>query len=184
MSRTTSFTSRTSAWEDLPAAVCKELHRQGRGARGGSHHLLDLLRGVRAVFQRVERELAVAADGEQDVVEVMGDAPGEAADGLELVGLSQLGLQPRPMLLRQMAVGDVDGHADRALGDALLVDEAPASGLHPTLDAVRPAEPVLDIEVGPLLEGDRHRLVDTGAVLRVNPVEECLVGGLDLGRNT
>ena len=112
------------------------------------------------------------------------DAPGQASDGLELVGLSQLALQLRSMLLCQMAIGDVDGHADRAFGDPLLVDEAPASRLHPTLDAVRPTEPVLDDEVGPFREGGSHRLVDTGAVLRVNPVEECLVRRLELGRDT
>ena len=54
----------------------------------------------------LEREGGVAADRGQHVVEVVGHAAGKTPDRLELLALAEL-------LLEQLALGDVLGHADR-----------------------------------------------------------------------
>ena len=52
-------------------------------------------------------ELDAADDGVQDVVEVVGDPSGQGAQGLQLLGLAQLGLQATALLLGAEALGDV-----------------------------------------------------------------------------
>ena len=91
--------------QHLPAAEGEQLPRQRGGPRGG---LLDLL-GVAAqprVGVAADQKLAVAGDRGQQVVEVVRDAAGEAADRLHLLRLAQLYLQL--VLSRQVADdGDV-----------------------------------------------------------------------------
>ena len=67
------------------------------------------------VAEPVEGELAVAADRGQQVVEVVGDAAGELADGLHLLRLAQLALEAQRALLGLPARRDVLEHGDREL---------------------------------------------------------------------
>jgi hypothetical protein len=59
-----------------------------------------------------ERELGVAHDRGQDVVEVVCDAAGHRADGLHLVRVPQVRLELGLLALRALAVGDVGHGAD------------------------------------------------------------------------
>ncbi len=52
-----------------------------------------------------QRQLCIAEDGAQDIVEVMGNPPGEGTDGLQLLDLSQLRFQVQ-------ALGEVTCHDD------------------------------------------------------------------------
>ena len=63
-----------------------------------------------------QRHLRIALDRLQHVVEIMGHSPGEPADGLHLVRLHQLRLQPLLLLLDPLAFGDVTpGHMEHVL---------------------------------------------------------------------
>ena len=83
----------------LLAAEGQELPGQARRALRRLDHLLEAgPRGVALVDLRAH-QLAVAQDHAQDVVEVVGDASGQAADALELLGLAQHLLRLRLPLL-------------------------------------------------------------------------------------
>src|SRR6185503_12197567 len=79
--------------EDLLAAEGEQLPGEGGGAVPGLEDLGDLAAGGVAVVEAGDHELGVADDDEQEVVEVVGDAAGEAADGLHLLGLAELLLE-------------------------------------------------------------------------------------------
>jgi hypothetical protein len=87
-------------------------------ARPGGRCRAGLLHGQRDVAQ----------DRDEDVVEVVRDAPGEDADRLELLRLQQLLLDP-------LLVGDVAEHDDHALERAVL----PSYGGRARRDASHPA---------------------------------------------
>ena len=101
--------------QDLLAAEGQELMRELGGALGGALDDLDLppdrvLRG-----QRVEHEIAAAADGGQQVVEVVGHAGREPPDALHLLGLTEL-------IFQVAALRDVAGHAQSGDRVAVLQD--------------------------------------------------------------
>ena len=68
----------------------------------------------RSPWARRLRELAVAQDRAQDVVEVVRDAAREVADSLHLLGLAQLHLEAQLLLLGAHLVGNVLHEADHA----------------------------------------------------------------------
>jgi hypothetical protein len=78
--------------EHLAAAEGQKLLSQAGGPLGGVADAGHVL-GQVGPGRLVEGEVREADDRGQDVVEVVGDAAGEAADRLELAGLEQLGLQ-------------------------------------------------------------------------------------------
>ena len=139
--------------EDLPAAEREQLAGDLDRPVGGRQHLVHVAPDRVAVGQRGTGELGVAADGGQEVVEVVGHAAREQADRLEPLGLDEVGVE---VALRRH-VADIqhgsrehalDGH-DRAPGQQRL-EFAP----------VGPAEPDLDALAGALLlpvEEPRHR---------------------------
>ena len=89
--------------QHLPAAEREQLARERGGAVGGAADLLEVAAQQRvAVAGAGEREVGVAADRGEQVVEVVRDAAGELADGLHLLRLPELVLEPVPR-------GDVGG---------------------------------------------------------------------------
>src|SRR6266852_6217817 len=122
--------------QDLLAAEGQELMRELGGALGGVLDDLDLppdrvLRG-----QRVEHEIAAAADGGQQVVEVVGDAGREPPDALHLLGLTEL-------IFQVAALRDVAGHSQS--GDRLAVPQD-AGHVHLEQDARAILLDELDLE--------------------------------------
>ena len=89
----------TAEREQLPREVARSLHRVQDGV------------DVRVGFlgKLLAKELGIAADDGQDVVEVVSDPAGEASDRLHLLGLAHL-------LLELLPAGDVLDHRDRQAG--------------------------------------------------------------------
>ena len=90
--------------QHLAAAEREQLPRERRGARGG---LADLVRvaAEALVVEALDQELAVAGDGRQQVVEVVGDATRQPPDRLHLLRLPQL-------LLEGPLVGEIANDRD------------------------------------------------------------------------
>ena len=87
--------------EHLPTAEGEELPGERRGARRRLADLHDVVAPRVRGSDRVEQELDVAADGGEQVVEVVRDAAGELADGLHLLRLAELRLQLGAMRTRR-----------------------------------------------------------------------------------
>ena len=86
-------------------------------ARCRSRRLLDVLELLVPRVARVEPQIEqrrVALDAHEDVVEVVGDAAGQRADGLHLLRLLQLPLELLALRLGALALGDVPDHAAKA----------------------------------------------------------------------
>ena len=98
----------------LAAAEGQQLLRQRRRAIGGAAHFDrgGVQRGVRRRF--LDQLVAVAEQHGDQVVEVVRDAGGEAADGLHLLRLAQLGLEPIALAEVARDRGDAD---DLAVAD-------------------------------------------------------------------
>ncbi len=82
------------------------------GAEAGLVDAVDELDGGLVGGEIEARELHVAEDGGEDVVEIVGDPAGEGADGLEFLRLAQLFLEAGAFQLVAFAGGDVGGDAD------------------------------------------------------------------------
>ena len=88
----------------LVASESEQLAGQRRGPFRGLGDL-PRRRRMRRVGGKVRaHQLAVAGDHGQQVVEVVGDAAGEPAEGLELLRLMELRLEPGPLLLHALAI--------------------------------------------------------------------------------
>ena len=113
-----------------------------REVRGPARRLLDLTqvlhdRGFRRQAQ--PGQVGVAEHRHQDVVEVVGDAAGEHAEALELLGVQDLLLEAPPLVLGDFALGDIldcPEHPDRAPVGA---EFKPAEPVNPPLGAVADA---------------------------------------------
>ena len=112
-SRTLSPISRVSMWlvsdehrvqidrpdgEHLLAAEGQELAGQVAAAAGRLLNLAQVAPRRAGVGRLGQEHVGVALDHHEDVVEVVGHAAGQVADGFELLGLPQLGLQPPAVL--------------------------------------------------------------------------------------
>ena len=93
----------------LPSAEGQDLPNQLGGPRPALRDRLEVLEHGVVVADVHLRQLGVAADRRQDVVEVVRDAPGQRADGLHLLGLAQLLLHGVPIGLRQQGRDEVAG---------------------------------------------------------------------------
>ena len=101
------LTSRSLRLQHLLAAEGEELAGEQRAALPG---LLDLLRVpplVLAGARSSRSSSAVEGDRRQQVVEGMGDAPGQPADRLQPLGVAQALLAVPQLLLGGLALGDV-----------------------------------------------------------------------------
>ena len=102
-------------FEKLFAAESQELAGERGGAVGG------LLNGFGFGMQRmaegelVEHDFGIAADDHEEIVEVVGDAAGEAADGFHFLGLAEL-------VFEHAALGDVFGDGFENVGGLVAGD--------------------------------------------------------------
>ena len=111
----------------------QELLREGGGALTSAPNLFEL---DACVLGRVrEQDVRVAIDHREQVVEVVRDAPGELAYGLEMARHRQLGFQSLARGLHRPALGDV---AARGLDDDE-VTVAVEGALADQMDAAAPA---------------------------------------------
>ncbi len=85
---------------------------------GGVGNLLRVTAQGGLVAELAQQELGVSGDHHEQVVEVMGDAAGEATHGFHLLGLAQL-------LLQGAALGDVLGEQFEEDGVSLVAESAP-----------------------------------------------------------
>src|SRR5262249_2065097 len=98
----------------LDALLAREGQQLARELRGGGRGVVNLMQVcplLRACGQRVERQLGVANNRGQQVIEIVGYAAGQPPDALHLAGLEQLRFQTA-------AVGDI---ADHNIGQRLVV---------------------------------------------------------------
>jgi hypothetical protein len=70
------------------AAKGEDLVDDGLGALAGQPHLPHLPPGPTVLGEAGQRHLGIAEDGAEDVVEVVGDAAGKRADGLQPLRLA------------------------------------------------------------------------------------------------
>ena len=76
--------------EDGPAAEGEQLPSQGCRTLGGAVYLAQVFGHLAVGLGRSRGQLCEAVYRCQQIVEVVSDAAGEPADGLQLLGLSQL----------------------------------------------------------------------------------------------
>ena len=76
--------------EDLLPAEGQELPGQRGGPLSGLSDLVDVPAHLVVAGETREQELGVAVDDRQQIVEVVGDAPRQSPDRLDLLGLPQL----------------------------------------------------------------------------------------------
>ena len=114
--------------EHLAPAEGEQLPGEPRGALPRLPDLLDVASDRVALPHLLQQEVAVAEDGGEQVVEVVGDPAGELADGLHLLGLAELLLAPAERRFGGVLLAHVLVEDDRAFdGAAGAGDRAPRS---------------------------------------------------------
>ena len=150
--------------ERLPSSESQQLRGEFRAARDGGDRRLQALVGARIAGDVAAKQLQIAADDLQDVVEVVRDAAGELADRLHLLRLAQLRLglgafgdRAGDALLQQrvglpqnlfgfLAVGDVDDRADVSEKFAIVAEARSGGAQRPAIAVVGAPQPVFDPE--------------------------------------
>ena len=94
----------------------QQLPGQTRGPLRRGEDLLDVELHVDVVGHRLAHERGVVEDDRQQVVEVVGHAPGQLAQAFEPLGLVEALLQRPPLDLGRLAGGDVADEPGERLG--------------------------------------------------------------------
>jgi hypothetical protein len=71
----------------------KDLLHQGGGPGTGGQYFVEIPDSRRILRHLVPGHFGITENGAEDIVEIMGNAAGQGADGLHLLGLLQLGLE-------------------------------------------------------------------------------------------
>ena len=100
----------------LAAAEGEDLADQLRGPLAGVGHLLQVLLHHRLILQAQAREVGVAEQGGEDVVEIVGNAAGQGTERFHLLGLAELAFERQPL-------GDVGGDHHHVFHLAVRVDD-------------------------------------------------------------
>ena len=148
--------------EDLPAADRQQAPRERGRAIAGQADLGDVAAGRIVLGHPGQHQIGHAVDHRQQVVEVVRDAAGEAADDLHLLRLLQL-------LLELALLGDVGGRADQAIqlaGVVVHVERAVADPAHRAIGADDAIDLVELVAPRPGVGG----LLDALAIVRVHGV--------------
>ncbi len=145
--------------QHLTTAERQQLPGEVSGAPPSLPDLAQKLSG-RGVSDQLEGELGATVDDGQEVVEVMGDAPGQLAHGLKLLGLSELRLQALHLQLGALSLRDVSHQADVPAPGLLERDRADLDGKgRPVLAAMDGLEGDSLSLKQPLPETSERRLV-------------------------
>jgi hypothetical protein len=118
------------------------------GAHAGGQRGIDVATQCRPFGGVLLRQLAVAENRRQDVVEVVRDAAGERADRLELLRLAQLQLEAVALGLGALASADVLHRARHSIGLAAGVAQRDAALAIPVPFARVMAQAVFDPRSG------------------------------------
>ena len=147
--------------EQLFAAERQQLTRHRSGAFGGAPNLLDV--GPRRMIRRhlAERELGVAGDRRQRIVEIVGDAARQPPNRFHLLRLPELILEHPPL-------GEVLHGADHSQRPPLRVPQDAGLLVHPPHRAIRPHQAVLDVVRLPAGSCRLARRAHRGAVVRMD----------------
>ncbi len=94
----------------------EDLFDQILGPMTGFDDLIKILRDRGTGRAVVPGQFRIAEDGPEDVVEIVGDAAGQGADGLHFLGLLQLRLEFFPFVFSLLALGDVGKDAGELIG--------------------------------------------------------------------
>ena len=141
-----------------------------RAAAGFEDRGQRLLRGV--LRRQVHAaQLGVHHNAREDVVEIMGDAAGQCADGFELVRLAQLRLEPLPDLFLLHAPRHVLHHAHEAHDFATGVQHRRSFATHHAFLAVRPEDPMIHLKRLVALDGVVENPPDSFMIFDGNQAE-------------
>jgi hypothetical protein len=136
--------------QHLPAREGQELAGERRGLLAGRHDLVEAAAMGGLGGAALEPELSVADDRREQVVEVVGHAPGELADRFHALRLAQL-------LLELALLGDVAQDAAVGHDPARLVAHRGRRFAGRELAAVFPAQLELEVPDRAPLGQDRHQ---------------------------
>ena len=167
LSRTRAVRSILSTTKLAAPRVREHLPGEVGGTVDGLDRLLEVgaLRGLRRQGQ--QREVDVPEERHEEVVEVVRDAAGEHPEALQLLGVQQAALELEPLLVRALALGDVEPRAEDLDGrpggipDELQLVVHPAPAPVPVAEAVVVSVVSLREELG---QAGEHAL----GVLRVD----------------
>ena len=159
----------------LAAAEGEDAPDQVLRARGGLANLFQAVPLVRRFARLQPGQLDVAEDRLQQVVEVVGDAAGQRADGLHLLRLAQLVFQAAPLGFAPLSLGEVMDDARHAGGRAAVrsVHVAAGRGDPPHLSVGAP-DAALDAPFALRGDGLPEAEVDRLAILGQHVLQQLL----------
>ena len=106
-----SMTFGCSTWRRLNASICL---REVGGAHRGARDLFGVGAALVLRIERVQHDLGVADDRRQQVVEIVRDAAGQAADRFHLLRVAQLFFEHQPLGHRIVSLGHDRGEQQAA----------------------------------------------------------------------
>ena len=136
ISRTTSPELQAADHETSLARIGEHLVGQLAGAHGRGLDLLHVLVAAGRRRKLPQGQIGVAQHGHEQVVEVVGDAAGEDAQALQLLGVLDLGFEPALFGLGLLGAGDVLVGAEHADDFAIGIAQGDLAGAQPDLLAV------------------------------------------------
>ena len=151
--------------DDLPAAEGQQLLGQGRGPVAGLQNVFQVAVKRIVLEDLGPHEFAVARDGHQEIVEIVGHPAGQPAHRLHLLGLEQLPLQG-------LVLGDIRSHPGKQGDAALVVPDREAPVLNPTHRTVRPDNPVFVAPGDTSLPGRDNFTLDSLPILRMDGLQK------------
>ena len=120
-----------------------------------------------------ECELRVTGDRGQRIVQIVGDAARQPADGLHFLGVAQL-------IFEVPAIRDVLDRADHANGLSVVAAENVGALVNPAFRAVTADYPMLDVVRRPALDRGQARRAHDRAIGLVNEREKCFSRAVEL----
>ena len=116
---------------DSAAAEREDAFDQRVAALAGDHDVFDIAAQPTAGADVAQRHLAITQYRAKEIVEVVCDAARKRTERFQTLRLTQLPLNPLQLLLRKMAIGDIEHESDNAGGFALRIEEHAAFRLEP-----------------------------------------------------
>jgi len=124
------------AFERVAHADGLDQVHQLAGLPDGVQDFQNVLPGRRVFGQVNQRHFGVAHHARQHVVEIVGDASGQHADGLHLLGLLHLPFQPGPLVCGFLLFGHIPADGLVFIEPALIVEQGAVDPLLPDFFSV------------------------------------------------
>ena len=161
--------------DDLLARERQELTREVRGLRRGGFDVLEVRRA--AAWTAEAQQFQRAENDGQQVVEIVRDAAGEAADGFHLLRLEQL-LFEAFQIGSVMADGGAPARGDIASGDDHVFAEVVSSGMtlglggNPLVASVRLTDTHVRVEPPAIVHGGKQARRDGLPLVGVHEIQQ------------